>query len=59
MNREVLMFEAAEAIERKLGAIAAEPYHNAYRRMVYTDRYPISDAQVDRLLAKAQQRLAS
>lgn len=59
MNREIAMFELAEAVERRLGPVAAEPYWHAYKRIVYTDHAPISDAQIDRLLAKGRQRLLS
>lgn len=58
MNREVAMYDLAEEIERKLGEERAEPYWEAYRRMVYADRVPISDEQVDRLIAKGRERLA-
>lgn len=59
MNREIAMADLAEAIERRLGAVAATPYWHAYKRIIYTDYAPISDAQIDRLLAKGRSRLLS
>lgn len=58
MCREVDMHDTAEAIERKFGEHRAEPYWAAYRRIIYTDRAPISDEQVDRLIAKGQALLS-
>lgn len=58
-NREVSMAHLAQMIERTLGEAHAEPYWEAYRRMIYTDRVPISDEQVDRLLAKGSERLTN
>lgn len=59
MNREIALYELAEKIERRLGPVWAEPYWEAYRRVIYTDRPWISDEQIDRLLAKGRERLAS
>lgn len=57
MNREVAMADLAEAMQRKFGEVAALPYWYAYKRIVYSDYTPISDAAIDRLLAVGRRRL--
>jgi hypothetical protein len=55
---EIQVHDMAERIERRKGAKIAEPFWEAYRRMIYTDRPEISDAEIMETLRKGADILA-
>lgn len=56
---EIQMHDMAEAIERRNGAAMAEPFWNAYRRMIYTNYPEISDTEAMETLRNGAEILAA
>jgi len=55
---EIKVHDMAEKIERIKGAKVAEPFWNAYRRIIYTNYPEISDTEIVEILGKGEEILA-
>lgn len=58
MERENAIHDLAYLIERRLGEAEGQPYWDAYRRVIYSDRPWISDDELDGLLVQGRKLLA-